>query len=472
MKQALGKQGVCGIVLTPNAEYIGNYEDKGIAWQLPNVEVDIIENVTVNRGLSNDTGQDIALSAFNILCPPGPNGTGKFNPRGYEQGEDNGLVVNRITFDTALWDDGGASVGYVFWNVSQGETTSRPGDFREGQEITFTSTVEGAVIQEATVNGIAQPVEEGAASWTYTAASGIQFLDVKFAVPVPPPPEFPDEFCEWVYSEGNAYIDTGINLSSASDPRPAGLQLSCYADIKSGLPSETSEISGNYPLNGFYGGRTLYSPTIGIGAGYAKSANSYSAWVNSANNNMGKICLSGDAATYDIYRSVAWTPDAPTFRLEYYCRPGTFTMGLLNYEFRTNNYKDSADSYGNPPWTMRNLYTNPITGTGHYEDAPMYVFAHKLTGGAMGYGSTPAMKVTRFECALQTANGVKRVVLVPAKKSGVSGMYDLVGHKMYYNANSVGQFVCGPAIGAQPTRKASGEWKFPDATADADQHER
>ena len=77
IKKALGKQGVVGIVLTPHADYIGNYEDKGIAWELPDIEVDVVENVTVNRGLSNDTGEDIALSAFDVLCPPGPQGTGK-----------------------------------------------------------------------------------------------------------------------------------------------------------------------------------------------------------------------------------------------------------------------------------------------------------------------------------------------------------------------------------------------------------
>lgn len=433
------------------------------------MEVDVVENVTVNRGLSNDTGQDIALSAFNVLCPPGPQGTGKFNPRGYEQGEDDGLVVNRITFDTALWDDNGPSVGYVFWNIVNGSTASRPGDFREGQEITFTSTVEGAAVQEATVNGIAQQIEEGATSWTYAAASGIQFIDVKFAIPVPPPLEVPDEFCEWVYSEGDAYIDTGINLSSAADPTAVGIQLSCYADIKSGLPSQASDISGSYTLNGFHGGKSLGSPTIGIEKGYVKSAPNRTIFVG-AGSNVAKMCLSGDAETYDAYRSLAWTPDMPTFRLMYVCQQGTWTLGLFNCYFQTNS-ADVPVTYGNPSWTLRNLYTASSTGQNQYVDAPMYVFAGKLSTG-MAYGSTPAMKVMRFECALQTAAGVKRVVLVPAKKDGVAGMYDLIGHKMHYNANSAGQLVCGPALGAQPAHKTSGEWKFPDASADGDAAER
>lgn len=171
------------------------------------MEVDVVENVTVNRGLSNDTGQDIALSAFNVLCPPGPQGTGKFNPRGYEQGEDDGLVVNRITFDTALWDDNGASVGYVFWNIVSGSTTSRPGDFREGQEIVFTSEVEGNVVQKVEVNGIPQEVTPGLSAYTYTVGAGLQFVDVSFGQPQVLP--YKNEV-EYLQSSNGEYINLGI----------------------------------------------------------------------------------------------------------------------------------------------------------------------------------------------------------------------------------------------------------------------
>lgn len=153
------------------------------------------------------TGQDIALSAFNILCPPGPQGTGKFNPRGYEQGEDDGLVVNRITFDTALWDDNGASVGYVFWNIDGGSTTSRPGDFREGQEIVFTSTVEGNVVQKVEVNGIPQEVSPELSAYTYTVGAGPQFVDVSFGQPQVLP--YKNEV-EYLQSSNGEYINLGI----------------------------------------------------------------------------------------------------------------------------------------------------------------------------------------------------------------------------------------------------------------------
>lgn len=54
IKQALGKQGIVGLVLTPKATYAGAYMDVGIAWQLDELEVDIVENVLVNRGKQAD----------------------------------------------------------------------------------------------------------------------------------------------------------------------------------------------------------------------------------------------------------------------------------------------------------------------------------------------------------------------------------------------------------------------------------
>lgn len=97
IKSALGKQGVVGLVMTPKATFAGAYEDKSLAWQLDELEIDIIENVTVNRGKKNGyvTGQDAAMRLFDVLCPLTGDNEGKFNPVSYEEGEDNNLLVNK-----------------------------------------------------------------------------------------------------------------------------------------------------------------------------------------------------------------------------------------------------------------------------------------------------------------------------------------------------------------------------------------
>jgi hypothetical protein len=72
IKNALGKQGLVGVIMTPNAEYIGDYSNKTLVWELNPLEIDIIENVPVARGINNElscTGQDMAIRLFDVLCP-------------------------------------------------------------------------------------------------------------------------------------------------------------------------------------------------------------------------------------------------------------------------------------------------------------------------------------------------------------------------------------------------------------------
>ena len=97
IKSALGKQGVVGLVMTPKATFAGAYEDKSLAWQIDELEIDIIENVTVNRGKKNGyvTGQDAAMRLFDVLCPLSGDDEGQFNAVSYEEGEDNNLLVNK-----------------------------------------------------------------------------------------------------------------------------------------------------------------------------------------------------------------------------------------------------------------------------------------------------------------------------------------------------------------------------------------
>ena len=98
IKQALGKQGVVGLVMTPKATFAGAYMNTSLAWQLDELEIDIVENVTVNRGKKDGgyiTGQDAAMRLFNVLCPLSGEGEGKFCPVSLEEGEDGNLIVNK-----------------------------------------------------------------------------------------------------------------------------------------------------------------------------------------------------------------------------------------------------------------------------------------------------------------------------------------------------------------------------------------
>lgn len=97
IKNALGRQGIVGLVMTPKATYAGSYEDKSLAWQIDELEVDIVENVTVNRGKKDGyvTGQDASMRLFDVLCPLSGEGEGQFNPVSYQEGEDGNLLVNK-----------------------------------------------------------------------------------------------------------------------------------------------------------------------------------------------------------------------------------------------------------------------------------------------------------------------------------------------------------------------------------------
>ena len=98
IKQALGKQGVVGLVMTPKATFAGAYMNTSLVWQLDELEIDIVENVLINRGKKDGgyiTGQDAAMRLFNVLCPLSGEGEGKFCPVSLEEGEDGNLIVNK-----------------------------------------------------------------------------------------------------------------------------------------------------------------------------------------------------------------------------------------------------------------------------------------------------------------------------------------------------------------------------------------
>ncbi len=109
IKNALGRQGIVGVVMTPRAIYAGKYEDLFLAWTLEELEIDIVENPVVNRGKKTGymTGQDIGMRVFDVLCPLSGDYEGQFNPQTIEEGEDNGLIVNRCILKALVYGEHG-----------------------------------------------------------------------------------------------------------------------------------------------------------------------------------------------------------------------------------------------------------------------------------------------------------------------------------------------------------------------------
>ena len=100
IKQNLSKQGVVSIVMTPKATFIGRKDDGKLVFDINELTIMTTENTSVNR--TNDkslTGQDISMRVLKVL---GEDNYGTFCPIGYEQGEDSGLLVNKVTFSCTV----------------------------------------------------------------------------------------------------------------------------------------------------------------------------------------------------------------------------------------------------------------------------------------------------------------------------------------------------------------------------------
>ena len=68
-----------------------------MVWQIDELEVDVVENVSVNRGKKDGyiSGQDASMIVFDTLCPLSGDNVGQFLPVSYEEGEDGNLLVNK-----------------------------------------------------------------------------------------------------------------------------------------------------------------------------------------------------------------------------------------------------------------------------------------------------------------------------------------------------------------------------------------
>ena len=107
IKNALGKQGLVIVVNTLQATYIG-HDGLVNAWQIDNLEIDVVENPSVWRpylkkhGFEDGTTTDLLHMMAEILGGPQSGIFGKFNPKSIEVGEDSQLVVGKLKLQTTV----------------------------------------------------------------------------------------------------------------------------------------------------------------------------------------------------------------------------------------------------------------------------------------------------------------------------------------------------------------------------------
>ena len=107
IKNALGKQGLVIVVNTLQATYIG-HDGLVNAWQIDNLEIDVVENPSVWRpylkkhGFEDGTTTDLLHMMAEILGGPQSGIFGRFNPKSIEVGEDRQLVVGKLKLQTTV----------------------------------------------------------------------------------------------------------------------------------------------------------------------------------------------------------------------------------------------------------------------------------------------------------------------------------------------------------------------------------
>ena len=102
--------------MTPDAEYLG-HNGTSEAYQLNNLTIQFVEYTPINRAKNKEniiTGLDLANYTSELLG--GPNaviGFGKLCPNGIEQGEEAGLLVTKLTFNTYIENGDTGPIIYV-----------------------------------------------------------------------------------------------------------------------------------------------------------------------------------------------------------------------------------------------------------------------------------------------------------------------------------------------------------------------
>lgn len=154
IKNNLQKIGLACVVMTPSFEYIGRTKE-GQAWDIKGLTIMMTEYVPMNRAKNKTTwcsGFDVAFEVTDVLAGPNANcGFGKFCPVNIEQGEDDGLLVVKATFDCSVvskfddeipvWGEGkyilewtdtyGEHSGVLYWNDTYGKYEDARGELSE-----------------------------------------------------------------------------------------------------------------------------------------------------------------------------------------------------------------------------------------------------------------------------------------------------------------------------------------------------
>ena len=105
IKNAIGRQGIVGVVMTPEATYQGVTDKGEQVWDLRDFTVQVVENPIINRGqpnYANITAHDAVTRATEVLADPRFGLFGQYCPTTIEQGEDEGLIVALAKFNCQI----------------------------------------------------------------------------------------------------------------------------------------------------------------------------------------------------------------------------------------------------------------------------------------------------------------------------------------------------------------------------------
>ena len=109
IQKNLKKIGVCGLVMTPTLTFQGISDDhKDIVYQCDNLTIQITEYVPINRAknkTSCQTSQDIAIQVADVLGSPSYANWQNFQVIDIQTGEDNGLLVSKVTVQCLVRGD-------------------------------------------------------------------------------------------------------------------------------------------------------------------------------------------------------------------------------------------------------------------------------------------------------------------------------------------------------------------------------
>ena len=109
IESRLKKQGICGIIMTPTLTFQGISDDhKDIIYQCDNLTIQITEYVPINRAknkTSCQTSQDIAIKVADVLGSPSYTNWQNFQVVDIQTGEDNGLLVSKVTVQCLVRGD-------------------------------------------------------------------------------------------------------------------------------------------------------------------------------------------------------------------------------------------------------------------------------------------------------------------------------------------------------------------------------